>query len=440
MHRLYGECDGHIQRIHEKLTEEKKIEIGYSTLTRLLREYEISRPPKRRCDQVPDIPGAEMQHDTTVYNHLVGLQKIKLVASVLYFRYSKIRYLKFYRSFNRFVMKCFFHEALTFWGYSAPKCIIDNTNLARLRGTGKNAVMVPEMVQFAKHYGFEFECHAKGHANRKAGNERSFYTVETNFLPGRTFDSLTDLNQQAFLWATERMTNRPVAKTHLIPAKAFEFEQAYLNKLPAYISPPYLALDRTTDQYGYISVDANFYHVPGNGRFTVIALLYATEVKAYHQRKLLAEYDRPPEGVKNLKVPPRGLTLPRHQPVYRKKPTENEEKILRALSGEVNDYLDFAIDCQGQTRHGFIRRLFRLYRKTTPPLFLKAVLRAHKYRITDVDTIERILVLEMRNETCKAPLCHIDQEFKNRDAYLTGRFSDEVDLTRYDAMMEDEDE
>lgn len=79
-------------------------------------------------------------------------------------------------------MKCFLHEALVYWGYAAGTCIIDNTNLARLRGTGKNAVIVPEMERFARQYRFKFVCHEKGHANRKAGNERGFYTVETNFF------------------------------------------------------------------------------------------------------------------------------------------------------------------------------------------------------------------------------------------------------------------
>jgi len=121
-----------------------------------------------------------MQHDTTVYTVFLGSIRVKIVASIIYMRYSKKRYLKFYRKFNRFAMKCFIHEALTFWEYAASVCIIDNTNLARLRGTGKNAVMVPEMKQFAKQYGFEFICHEIGHANRKAGNERSCAVLKTS--------------------------------------------------------------------------------------------------------------------------------------------------------------------------------------------------------------------------------------------------------------------
>ena len=188
-----------------------------------------------------------MQHDTSTYTPKIGDKQVRVVGSLLYFRYSKIRYLKFYRSFNRFKMKCFFHEALTFWSYVALFCIIDNTSLARLRGSGKNAIMTLEMERFARQYGFEFVCHEIGHANRKAGNERSFYTVETNFFSGRTFTSLEDLNQQAFEWATIRMPNRKVSKTRLLPLKAFEYEQSYLRKVPPYVPPPYLAHERLVD-------------------------------------------------------------------------------------------------------------------------------------------------------------------------------------------------
>ena len=134
-------------------------------------------------------------------------------------RYSKRRYLKFYRVFNRFAMKCFLHEALMFWRYSAKQCIIDNTNLARLRGSGKRAVMVAEMAAFAQRYGFIFICHEIRHSNRKAGGERSFWAVETSFLKGRTFESLEDLNRQALEWATVRMHHRPLSKTGLIPPR-----------------------------------------------------------------------------------------------------------------------------------------------------------------------------------------------------------------------------
>jgi len=97
-------------RVHEKLQEEEGIKVAYPTLTRCCgRWHQHSRPTTLR-------PGArragkEMQHDTSPYWIALGGVKVRLNASLLYLRYSKRRYLRFYRAFNRFRMKCFLHEA-----------------------------------------------------------------------------------------------------------------------------------------------------------------------------------------------------------------------------------------------------------------------------------------------------------------------------------------
>jgi len=436
--RLYGECQGRAQRIYEKLTEEEGVSVAYSTLTQILREQGLGKNPSKRSHREPDKAGEEMQHDTSPYRVRFGTRSVLVQGSLIYFRYSKIRYLKFYRFFNRFRMKCFFHEALTHWGYAAEFCIIDNTNLARLRGTGKNAVIVAEMEQFARQYGFTFACHEKGHANRKAGNERGFYTVETNFFPGRSFETLEDMNRQAFEWATLRSANRPTGKTRLIPSVAFEYEKSYLKKLPPYIEPPYLVHERGTDQYGYASLDGNFYWIPGTKRHDVKMLEYSDHLKIYHNRKLLGHYLLPADGIKNEVIFPEGGPRPSRRPTQRKKPTAREEKILRSLGKTLDDYLDFAVPQSGKPKHRFIRELFGLYRKVAPTVFIRAVERAHKYRITDIATIENIVILKLTDGDFNVPTPEIDQDYLNRDTYIEGCFADEADLSIYDEM-EDED-
>ena len=64
---LYTKCHGRAQRVYEILTEEEGIDVAYSTLTRMLREQGLSKKPSKRCGQVPDKPGKEMQHDTSPY-------------------------------------------------------------------------------------------------------------------------------------------------------------------------------------------------------------------------------------------------------------------------------------------------------------------------------------------------------------------------------------
>jgi transposase len=440
LERLYRECDGWIQRIHEKLLEEEGIQIGYSTLTRMLRELGLSRSQPARCDRVPDEPGAEMQHDTTVYRVKVAERWTKLIASLIYLRYSKRRYLKFYRVFNRFAMKCFLHEALMFWRYAAWQCIIDNTNLARLYGAGKQAVIVPEMREFARRYGFRFVCHEIGHADRKAGNERSFWSVETSFLPGRTFESLEDLNRQARQWATERMEHRVLTKARVIPAQLFEHERLYLNSLPEYLPAPYQTHQRVTDQYGYAAFQANYYWVPGTRRDDVKVLQYADHLRIFQNYECLAEYPLPPDGTRQQHYSPPGEPKPRHQPRKRRRDAKREEQRLRALGDEVSAYLDFALSAPGVQRHRFTRELFALSRKLTSEVFRKTAHRAHRYRIVELATVRRIAWLCLSQEAGVLPEPEVDEDFRQRPAYQEGYLTDQPDLSVYDQLNEENNE
>jgi hypothetical protein len=84
LRRLHDECEGWVQRMHEKLVEEEKIQVSYPTLTRLLRAMNLGSSASTRCDRVPDEPGVEMQHDTTVYQLTLSGQRTRVIASLLY--------------------------------------------------------------------------------------------------------------------------------------------------------------------------------------------------------------------------------------------------------------------------------------------------------------------------------------------------------------------
>jgi transposase len=431
LRRLYQQCQGHIARMHEKLVEEQGVAVAYSTLAQRLRQLGISGQPKLRCQHVPDEPGAEMQHDTTVYQVELAGRRTRLIASLIYLRYSKRRYLRFYRAFDRFRMKCFFHEALCFWGYAARQCIIDNTNLARLRGTGVHAVIHPEMEAFARQYGFAYRCHERGHCDRKAGEERSFWFVETNFLPGRTFQNLEDLNRQAFDWSTTRLDNKPQGKAGLIPAQAFEHERTYLLPVPAQLPAPYKVHARGTDEYGFMSFDANYYWVPGTRRDEVKVLEYSDRLKVFQAGQCLAEYPLPAQGVRSAKFSPKGQPAPPHHPHNRHHPTALEEKHLRALAPAVSAYLDYALPTKGLARHQFLRRLLALSRQMSVELFSQTLERARKYRITDVQTLQNIAWLYLQQGPGQVPLVQIDAAFRQREAYQEGSLTDPPALFIY---------
>jgi transposase len=438
LERLHQECDGWIQRVHEKLTEEEGVQVCYPTLTRIMREMGISKPHNPRCDRVPDKPGDEMQHDTSPYKIKLSGKRTQVTASLIYLRYSKRRYLRFYRNFNRFGMKCFFHEALMYWEHSANTCIIDNTSLARLRGTGKNAVMCPEMRAFAEHYAFKYACHELGHSDRKAGNERSFWIVETNFFPGRKFKSLEDLNRQALEWSTVRMEHRPAKRTGLIPAKAFEHECKFLTKLPSHLPAPYRNMERDTDQYGYIAYGGNFYWVPGTKRETMKVFVYADKLKIYQHRTCVAEYPLAPDGVKNAHFSPEGQPKSRYQ-AKKKRSSSQEEKRLRAIGSEMDIYLDYVLKVPGIQRHRFLHQLLAFSRQVTSTVLLKMAQRALKYRISRLETLKRIAWYCMSQGESILPEPEVDEGLQDRPVYQEGCLTDEPDFTVYDQMLQEED-
>lgn len=446
LRKEYKHCNGYLERLHEILTEDYDYEIGYSTLTLRVRELGLGQKTTSRCDHKPDIPGDEFQYDTSPFTIKINQKKTKVICSGIYFRYSKIRYIKFYRSDNRFNMKCFFYEALRYWGYCAKTCIIDNTCLAVWYGTGSLAVFHPEMENFAKNFGFTWKAHELNHANRKAGKERNFLTVITNFLAGRDFVSMEDLNKQAFDWATDRFAKRPQSKTNLIPIDTFEKEKAWLNKLPDYLPEPYYPPQmRIVSAYGYIAFEANYYWVPEffgeqKERIKKVSIIrYAGHIVLYYRSRELVRYNLPSENIRNQQFSPEGIPL-KHQPKQRKKPSHEEEKLLREMGSEINCYIDFirSKECRLRQKHHFIRRLYALSGKMTNMLFSNAVKRAREYRVYDINAISRIsaqsIIMTDGLHNNSGP--EFNDDFKERDAYKQGRFNKEHDLDNLDLFSD----
>lgn len=391
--KTYKRCSYWGERTHEELVK-LGINVSYPTLMRKLRELNPEEPKFSTPHE--DRPGEEFQHDLSPFMVTLGEKKIRLQASVLYYRYSKMIYLKFYTSFNRFAMKCFFWEAVQHFGYVPDKCIIDNTSLVVLRGSGRNALFNKEMVDFAKAIGFKkWIAHEINHSNRKAGNERSFWTVETNFFPGREFSSLEDINKQAKEWCVARSLKRN--KNKIIPRDRFEYEKDFMNKVSPHFCPPYLQMSRVVDQQGYILHNTNLYWVgihPGKG---VTVLQYPNCLKIYHQRKMIGEYDLPPFGTRQRKFKPEGVNIP-YRPKKQTVPPVQEEEELRKMK-IVDKYLDFVLKRLGpQQRYQTIRQVYFLYKRLSRSLFEKTLSRALEYRVKKSSSLERIATYIMKRD------------------------------------------
>jgi hypothetical protein len=260
---VFKRCKGNVVRIQEILLEEHALSIPYSTLTRMVRELSLrDGKDSKRAGSYDFGPGVEMQHDTSPHGVVLNTKKVTAQCASLVLAYCRKMFIQYYPSFTRFEARHFLSKAFCFMDGVCPRCIIDNTSVIVVRGTGANAQMAPEMEGFGLIFGVTFVAHEVGDCDRKARVERPFSYVENNFLAGRTFLDWDDLNRQAIEWCQN--TSNPKFKRSLAmsPDAAYIIEKPHLKPLPPYVPPVYLCLFRVVDIKGYVMVETNHYSVP----------------------------------------------------------------------------------------------------------------------------------------------------------------------------------
>ena len=145
---LLSSCKGNLVRVHEVLAEEHQKKMPYSTLTHLVRKYQLHSPPNQRVGEYVFEPGVEMQHDTSPHWVEIDGKKTKAQCASLIFGFSRKLFIQYYPRFTRFEAKVFLHNAFIFMDASCNRCIIDNTSVILAAGAGAHAVVAPEMLFF----------------------------------------------------------------------------------------------------------------------------------------------------------------------------------------------------------------------------------------------------------------------------------------------------
>jgi hypothetical protein len=260
LEEAFKRAGGNGVRVQELLANENGLNVPYSTLTRWIREAQLRDPPKR-SGEYHQAPGEEMQHDTSPHRVVLSGKPVTAQCAGLTLAYSRRLFIQYYPRFTRFEAKQFLLEAVRFNDGSCPLCIIDNTSVLVVAGSGPEAVMAPEMVAFARALSFGFRAHRIEHADRKGRIERPFAWIERNFLAGRSFADFDDLNRQALSWCREVANQKVKRVLGMSPEAAYVLEKPHLVPLPPVLPPVYEVLERVVDLYGYVSVDTNRYYV-----------------------------------------------------------------------------------------------------------------------------------------------------------------------------------
>lgn len=381
---LFKRCRGNLVRVHEGLVAEGA-QMSYPALTAFCRRHGIGQVTKLPSGHYTFAPGAEMQHDTSPHRIEIGGKIRKAQTASVVLCYSRMLFFQMYPTFTRFECKVFLHDALEYLGCTCKVCMIDNTHVVVSRGTGSTMVPAPEMDAFSQRYGFKFEAHEKGDANRSARVERPFHFIENNFLVNRTFETWQDLNAQARTFCDRVNSSR---KRHLDakPTDLFATEREHMKPLPVYVPEVYRLFQRTVNVDGYVLLHTNRYSVPAAllGRQVEVRET-RDRVEVWEGPRLITPHERMLEPLGKL------ITKPEHQVrrANRRQGALVEEAALQKMAPALSDYVA-KLKAKSTSPTLALRQLVRMLREYPREPLLTALSEAARYGLYDLSRVERM--------------------------------------------------
>lgn len=389
---LKERCRDNLVRVHEELSA-SGAKVSYPALTAFVRSH---RPTtKIPAGRYHFAPGKEIQHDTSPHDALVGDKKWRLQTASAVLCHSRMLFFQCYVRYTRFEAKVFLTSALRFFDGVTERVMVDNTSVIRGRGTGAEMEPAPEMAAFSERFGFVFVAHEVGDVNRSARVERPFSFIEGNFLCGRTFADLSQLNREAVLWC-QKVNASHKRHLHASPRELYVQEKAHLRPLPVYVPEPERIETRTVDVEGFVSVDTNRYSVPADWIHRQVQVRISAE---------RVEVDKGPKTVIHDRVLlPTGhrVQLAEHRGPYGQKARLlrqlDEERELVAVLPGISSYLSVLKKNGHKAPRLLLRRLLRMAREYPHEALLPALEDAVHYGLYDLDRLERMVLKRIQNE------------------------------------------
>ena len=234
---------------------------GYTILKDFVREIKAKQgiPAVYRFETKP---GVQAQVDWSEFGKVMIDGEIKtLYCFNMVLGYSRMRYIEFtISSDTSTLIKCHINAFRYFGGYTR-EILYDNMKQIVLERNFKGEIKWnPQFEDFARYYGFIPRLCKQYRSKTKGKVENNIKYVRNNFFLGRSFNSLSDLNNQALQWL-EKVNSKVHGTTHEIPLERLKNE----NLLPIHSKAEYPIVQqarRNVSKDCFISYLGNRYSVP----------------------------------------------------------------------------------------------------------------------------------------------------------------------------------
>jgi transposase len=168
-------------------------------------------------------PGEQSQVDWAEIGYFLDEKgvKRKIYAFVLVLSYSRMLFVEFATDISTETLIACHQKAFAYFGGYTRKILYDNMKQVRLNQSDFN----PLFEDFLQHYGIAASTHRPYRARTKGKVERAILYLRNNFLKGREFENLADLQNKCLIWQEETANKRVHATTKEKPFELFKTEQ-----------------------------------------------------------------------------------------------------------------------------------------------------------------------------------------------------------------------
>lgn len=215
--------------------------------------------PARATVRYETGPGEQAQVDWKHVGTFPNAQgeMITISAFVMVLSFSRAIFVRFVTSMQLPVLIDCHLEAFRFFGGVPAAILYDNMKQVRLSAQQLN----PAFLDFAAHGGFQVKTCRPYRPRTKGKVERAIQYLDDNFLLGRSFVDLADLNAQGLHWCRHTANQRVHATTQRQPEELLVLELPKLAPV-AQLRPYAPAVTRKVDAESLVAYHGSRYSVP----------------------------------------------------------------------------------------------------------------------------------------------------------------------------------
>src|SRR6056297_739512 len=404
---------------------------GYSIVKEHVRTIrpkaaKIARPP------IDHPPGYEGQMDWSPHQVVIGGRSQIVQTASFVLCYSRWLCIHHFTDQTLPQVIAFHKKAFTELGAVPERMTYDNMTTVG-RHVGPDKVWInPQFKRFAEEYGFDVVILPPGAKERHGKVERPFHYIENNFLAGREFTDLADLNHRADQWRWNKANVRIHGTLKQRPIDRLVRERPYLKSLSPDLSDAvYKEVERKIHVDFCVAVDTKRYSAnPELIGESAAVRLYRDHLEIWVNGQL---------DCKHAYTTKDRSVLPEHEAMYKKMTGQKKllEEAFYSLGEPAHVFYEGLQKTQKAAAGYHLQRILQYADRYGTDVVAGALAYAAKYNAFSAESVLRI-VSGRKLKTAK-PQIEADMP-ENVRQWLSAYAVETQSLAYYDNLIEEDED